>query len=140
MSAVAPARGAEVTTPVAPAAPARAAAVLAVVVALVGAVLGPTGRLDVLLGPDAVRVAQGVVEHRVDDTWEVLRPGAGVGEGTELRAPDGTATLEVRGGAVDLAEGTHLTVTAPGLRVAAGSVVADDHGRGVDDDRPGRDP
>lgn len=125
MTAVVSARGVEATERVAPAAPARAAAVLAVVVALVGAVLGPTGRLDQLLGPDAVRVTRGVVELRVDDGWEVLRPGAGVGHGAELRAPDGTASLQVRGGGVDLAEGTHLTVTAPGLRIAAGSVVVD---------------
>lgn len=125
MTAVVPAHGVEVAERAAPAAPARVAAVLAVLVALVGAVLGPTGRLDLLLGPDAVTVARGVVEQRVEGDWQVLRPGAGVGEGAELRAPDGTATLRVGRGAVDLAEGTHLTVAATGLRVAAGSVVVD---------------
>lgn len=108
--------------PVAPTSPARVAAVLAVLVALLGAVLGPTGQLNVLLGPDVVTVAAGHLEALTDGQWRVLPEGARVDHGTSVRAPDGDATLAVGGGTVDLAEGTRMTVDDQ-LLVAAGAVV-----------------
>lgn len=122
MTAVAPTRGAGVADGATPATPARIAAVLAVAVALLGVVLGPTGGLDGLLGGQAVAVQSGVVERQVGDDWESVPVGTPLGEGTVLRAPDGTATLQVPGGTVDLAEGTRLRVGTP-TWVLAGSVV-----------------
>ncbi len=102
---------------VAPTSPARVAAVLAVLVAMLGGVLGPTGQLNVLLGPDVVSVVA-----MTDGEWNVLGVGARVDRGTSLRAPDGEATLAVGNGTVDLAEGTRMTVDQE-LLVSAGAVV-----------------
>lgn len=109
------------TGPASAAPPARAAAVLAVVVALVGAVLGPTGQFDGLLG-GGVTVASGTVEVLDGDTWTPAPAGRALPRGSIVRAPDGTATLDVPGGAVDLADGTRLTVDRA-LALRAGAVV-----------------
>lgn len=103
------------------AAPARAAAVLAVVVALVGAVLGPTGRFDALLG-NGVTVASGAVEVLEDDAWVPAPVGRALAVGQVVRVPDGVATLDVPGGAVDLVAGTRLTLDRP-LVLDTGSMV-----------------
>lgn len=123
MTMVAPARGAGVADTATPAAPARLAAVMAVLVVLVGAALGTTDGLGVLLGPQAVAVSAGVVERETADGWVVVPPGTRVADGAVLRAPDGIATLRVPGGSVDLAEGTQLTTGGTTLQVAAGTVV-----------------
>lgn len=109
--------------PVAPTPPARLAAGLAVLVALLGSVLGPTGQLDVLLGPEAVTVAAGQVEALAEGEWTPLAVGARVPPGTSVRAPGGAATLAVPGGMVDLAEGSRVTTDPETMLVAAGAVV-----------------
>lgn len=108
--------------PVAPAPPARVAAALAVVVALVGALMGPGGQLDGLLGGNAITVAAGRIEAQVADGWIPVPVGSRVQAGATLRAPEGQATLGVPGGSVDLADGTRLT-TEERMRVEAGVVV-----------------
>lgn len=133
MTALAPVPAAEVAEPAAPARPARVAAILAVVVALVGAVLGPTGGLDGLLGPGAVTVAAGEVERQRGDTWVAVDVGQPVPDGATIRVPTGTATLDVPGGQVDLAEGSRATVDDT-LTLTVGTVVVRSPRLAVGDD------
>lgn len=103
---------------------ARMSAWLALLVLTFGFVIAPPGSSDALPSTAVGRVLSGTLElAQVDQVSQLLNAGDLVPNGADVRALDGEATLDVRGGVVSLQRGTTASLSTGVFEVRTGSIL-----------------